>query len=172
MIRTTYRGRAIRILAVRGKPDQRKLIINGYTTNHGWEGDDQQALDWFKRLIDDLDANGGPGHIASSSRFYNQYTSPHWWEPGAIDINPRGHATAPGGICMCSQCTLPDKARFAPLAVDACRYCHQIPDRHHNGYDLMNTHFYKEPTDAQRAGRQATIDRFNAIPYDDEGEVA
>lgn len=170
MIRTTYRGRAIKILAVRGKPNQRRLIINGHTTNHGWEGTDQQGLEHFQQIIDRIEELGGAGIVPTATGTYGQYTQPHWYEPGAIDINPNGHATSPGGICLCVRCSTTDKSWFGPLPVDACRICHQLPDGHKNDYDLMNPHFYKEPTERQRTGRQAAIDRFNA--YDDEEDAA
>ncbi|UPZ27655.1 hypothetical protein MUK60_07385 [Streptomyces sp. LRE541] len=72
MLSTTYRGREIKALAVRGKPHQRKLVINGHTIHHGWPGDDIQALDWFRTVIDRLDAEG-PKCPA------DEY--PHWWPP-------------------------------------------------------------------------------------------
>lgn len=72
MIRTTYRGRAIKVLAVRGNPHQRKLVINGQTIHNGWQGDDAQALDWFRQVIDRLDEHG-PQCPA------DEY--PHWWPP-------------------------------------------------------------------------------------------
>lgn len=72
MIRTTYRGRAIKVLAARGKPHHRKLVINGQVINHAWQGDDAQALDWFRNVIDRLDEKG-PSCPA------DEY--PHWWPP-------------------------------------------------------------------------------------------
>lgn len=170
MIRTTYRGREIKVLAVRGKPTQRRLIINGHTTNHGWEGTDQQGLEHFQQIIDRIEELGGPGIVPTASATYGQYTSPHWYEPGAFDVNPRGHATQPGGICLCSQCSTVDKSWYGPLPVEACRVCHQLPDGHKNDYDRMNPHFYTEPTQRQRIGRQATIERFHV--YDDEDPAA
>ena len=159
MIRTTYRGRPIKVLAVRGNPHQRKLVINGQTINHGWQGNDVQALGWFRQIIDRIEDNGGPGMVAML--IPNQYTEPHWYEPGMIDVNPNGHATRPGSICMCSLCTIDDpcggKARFAPLDPDACRFCHQFEHDHRNNVHL-NSHRYTEPTPEQQAARQATID--------------
>jgi hypothetical protein len=168
MIRTTYRGRAIKVLAARGNPHQRKLVINGRTIHHGWQGDDAQALDWFRQIIDRIEDNGGPGMVAML--IPNQYTGPWWYEPGTIDINPAGHATRPGSICMCSGCTIDDpcggKARYAPLQPDACRYCHQGAHGHKYDADPLNYHSYKEPTEAQRTGRQAAIDDYRR----DDGE--
>ncbi|MFF9003624.1 hypothetical protein ACF1GW_38665 [Streptomyces achromogenes] len=170
MIRTTYRGRAIKVLAARGKPGHVKLVINGYTTNNAWQGDDAQALDWVRQIIDRIEDNGGPGMVAML--IPNQYTAAHWYEPGTVDVNPNGHATRPGSICMCSRCTTDEKSWFAPLPVDACRYCHQTPDNHRNDFDLMNPHSYKEPTDTQRAGRQAAIDDYNDTSYNEDDEAA
>jgi hypothetical protein len=166
MIRTTYRGRAIKVLAARGNPHQRKLVINGRTIHHGWQGDDPQALDWFRQIIDRIEDNGGAGMVAML--IPGQYTEPHWYEPGTIDINPKGHACLPGGICMCSLCIIDDpcggKGRYAPLAPDACRYCHQYSHDHRNDVHL-DRHSYTQPTDTQRTARQATIDEYH---QDDE----
>lgn len=174
MIRTTYKGRAIKALAVRGKPHQRKLVINGHTINHGWEGTDEQAIAWFQQVIDRIDQAGGPGTAPGILRT-GQYTSPHWFEPGTYDINPAGHATAPGGLCLCTQCVIPDpcgdKARHAPLPPNACRHCHQTPDNHRNDYDLMHTHRYTEPTEVQRAGRQAAVDKARQLNDEDDDEA-
>ncbi|HKR51989.1 MAG TPA: hypothetical protein VJT72_20910 [Pseudonocardiaceae bacterium] len=170
MIRTTYRGRAIKVLAARGKPFHRKLVINGYTINHGWQGDDSQALDWFRQIIDKIENSGGAGMVAML--IPGQYTEPHWYEPGAIDINPNRHATRPGGVCTCTRCVIADpcgdKARFAPLPVDACRSCHQIADGHKCDVDFLNPHNYREPTDIQKAGRQAAVDEFQQDDDPDE----
>jgi len=72
MIRTTYRGRDIKVLAARGKPHHRKMVINGHTIHHAWQGDDIQALNWFRQVIDRLDEHG-PQCPA------DEY--PHWWPP-------------------------------------------------------------------------------------------
>lgn len=164
MIRTTYRGRAIKVLAARGKPHHRKMVINGHTINHGWQGDDVQALAWFKQIIDQMDAAGGPGICAERLH----YTAPHWWEPGTFDVNPIGHACQPGGVCLCSQCVIADadggKARYAPLAPDACQHCHEGHDSHNpRPLSVAGPHRYTEPTEQQRAGRQATIDAYAAF---------
>ncbi|MFE4420426.1 hypothetical protein [Streptomyces sp. NPDC056817] len=172
MIRTTYRGREVKVLAARGKPFHRKLVINGYTIHHGWQGDDAQGLDWFRLIIDKIENSGGAGMVAML--IPGQYTEPHWYEPGAIDINPAGHATQPGGVCMCSRCVIDDpcggKARYAPLAPDACRYCHQGPDGHKHDVDFLNPHRYTEPTEVQRIGRQAAADRISQL--DEDGDEA
>lgn len=156
MIRTTYRGRIIKVLAVKGKPFHRKLVINGRVISHAWQGDDPGALDWFRLIIDKIDSNGGAGMVAML--IPGQYTEPRWYEPGTIDINPRGHATQPGGVCACSACVIDDptgsKARYTPLTPDACRYCHQERDGHRNHVDPLNSHFYTEPTPVQQVGRR------------------
>lgn len=172
MIRTTYGGRALKVLAVRGKPHQRKLVINDRTIHHGWQGDDAQALDWFRQIIDKIENSGGAGMVAML--IPGQYTGPWWYEPGTIDVNPAGHATRPGSICMCPQCVIDDpcggKGRYAPLHPDACRYCHQGADGHRYDADPLNYHSYKEPTAVQRAGRQAAIDAYST-PDDDPSEA-
>jgi hypothetical protein len=166
MIRTTYRGRAIKVLAARGKPGHVKTIINGQTINHAWQGDDAQALNWFKQIIDQMDAAGGPGNCA-----HLYYTAPHWWEPGTFDVNPNGCATQPGGFCLCTRCVIGDvgggKARYAPLHPDACQHCHQLADNHDDDVHL-EWHRYTEPTAQQRAGRQAFIDDCKPSLDDDD----
>jgi hypothetical protein len=168
MIRTTYRGRALKVLAARGKPHHRKMVINGRTINHAWQGDDTQALDWFKQIIDRIESNGGPGMVAML--IPGQYTEPHWYEPDTIDINPRGHATRPGSICACPACVIDDpcgsKGRYGPLPVDACRYCHQFSQDHRHNVDPFRPHSYTEPTDVQRTARQAAIDQYNTADDD------
>lgn len=170
MIRTTYRGRPIKVLAARGNPHQRKLVINGRVINHGFQGDDARALDWFRQINDKIEDSGGAGMVAML--IPGQYTEPHWYEPGTIDINPRGHATRPGGVCMCGTCTIADpcgdKARYAPLAPDACQHCHQFAHDHRHDVDPLRPHSYKEPTEVQRAARQAAIDEFEQTGDDDE----
>lgn len=168
MIRTTYRGRAIKVLAARGKPFHRKLVINGRTINDGWQGDDAQALDWFRLVIDRIDALV-PG---TEPAIRAGYTSIHWYEPGTIDVNPKGHAAAPGSVCLCTLCVIGDptgsKARYAPLAPDACRDCHQLRDGHQYNASLFHPHHYIDPTPAQRIARQAHLDRYQDTGYDDE----
>ena len=166
MIRTTYRGREIKVLAVRGKPRHRKMVINEHTVNHAWQGDDQQGLDWFKLVIDRMDAAGGPA-AATGHLLYER----HWWETGTYDVNPNGHVTLPGSVCVCSQCVIDDpcgsKARYAPLAPDACQHCHQIEDGHDDDI-FLDWHRYTPPTDVQRQGRQAAIDEFQQDDDPDE----
>jgi hypothetical protein len=165
--RITYRGRVCKVLAARGKPYHRKMVINGYTINHGWQGNDDQAINWFRTVIDLMDAAGGPGN--SAERLH--YTAPHWWEPGTFDVNPNGDATQPGGVCLCSRCVIADvdggKARFAPLHPDACQHCHQRADGHDDDVHL-EWHRYTEPTEQQRTGRQATVDEFQQDDDPDE----
>lgn len=168
MIRTTYRGRAIKVLAARGNPHQRKLVINGKTISHGWQGDDIQALDWFKNVIDRLDATG-PG-VPNIQPPYER----HWWVPGTFDVNANGHVTQPGSVCICSQCVIDDmcggKARYAPLAPEACQHCHQLEDGHDDDIFVFEAdwHRYTAPTEQQRAARQGTIDEYNQPDDPDE----
>jgi hypothetical protein len=98
MIRTTYRGRAIKILAAKGKPGHVRTFINGQILSHAWDGTDAQALDWFRQIIDRLDAKGGPGHNPA-------YARPWWYEPGTYVINGNGCPVTPdGGTCICGGC--------------------------------------------------------------------
>ena len=169
MIRTTYRGRDIKVLAVRGKPHHRKMVINDHTVNHAWQGNDQQGLDWFKLVIDRMDDAGGPAG-AKGHLLYER----HWWEAGTFDVNANGHVTLPGSVCVCSQCVIDDptgsKARYAPLAPDACQHCHQLENGHDDDV-FLDWHRYTAPTVQQRAARQGTVDEYNAIPYDDPDEA-
>jgi hypothetical protein len=159
LTKTTYRGRAIKVLAARGKPGHVRMFINDTIISHAWQGNDVQALDWFRRLIDKIEDSGGAGMVAML--IPGQYTEPHWYEPGAIDVNPVGHAAQPGGICLCSRCIIGDvgggKARYAPLAPDVCRYCHQRADGHRYDFNPLHRHRYTEPTHVQLAGRQAAV---------------
>lgn len=165
MIRTTYRGRAIKVLAARGNPHQRKMVINGKIIHHGWQSDDIQALNWFRNVIDRLDANG-PGVLTIQAPYER-----HWWEPGTFDVNPNGHVTRPGGVCVCSQCVIDDmcggKARWAPLPLDACQHCHQVEDGHDDDV-FLDWHRYTAPTAVQTAGRQAAIDEYQAMAAGDD----
>jgi hypothetical protein len=165
LIRTTYRGRAIKILAARRMPGHVRTSINGQTISNAWQGTEQQAVDWFRRVIDKIDAAGGPGnaHILAGT-----YTSPHWWEPGTFDVNPYGHVTRPGSVCGCCRCSTVDKSWHAPLQPDACRYCHLGPDNHRPSALLpYGPHPYTEPTDVQRAGRQAVWDEFTGPEHEE-----
>ncbi|AEM88981.1 hypothetical protein [Streptomyces violaceusniger] len=157
MTRTTYRGRVIKILAARGKPGHVRTFINDKPVSHAWQGTEQQAIEWFQQIIDKIENSGGAGMVAML--IPSQYTGPHWYEPGTVDINPNHHATQPGGICLCTLCVIDDltggKARYAPLQPDACRHCHQIADGHKNDYGVLRPHPYTEPTEQQRTGRQA-----------------
>ncbi|MFD6552779.1 hypothetical protein [Streptomyces sp. NPDC058398] len=162
---TTYKGRTIKALAVRNKPHLRKMVINGRTVSHGWQGTKDQALDWFKNVIDKMDADG-PGRSTLQAPYER-----HWWEPGTFDVNPAGHVTPPGGICLCKPCVIDDpcgsKGRYAPLHPDACQHCHQLEGAHYDDV-FLDWHRYTAPTEQQRAGRQAAIDEFQQDDDPDE----
>lgn len=166
MIRTTYKGRPVKVLKSR-TPGCVKLVINGRAIHDGWQGNDAQALDWFRQIIDRIESNGGAGMVAML--IPGQYTEPHWYELGTIDINPAGHATRPGGICACPRCVIADpcgdKGRYAPLHPDACRNCHQFSRDHRHDVNPLRPHSYTAPTEQQRAGRQAA---FDACQLDDD----
>lgn len=169
MIRTTYRGREIKVLAARGKPHHRKMVINGHAVNHAWQGNDQQGLDWFKLVIDQMDDAGGPP-AATGHLLYERY----WWQPGTFDVNPNGHVTLPGSVCVCSRCVIDDptggKARFTPLTPDACQHCHQTEDDHDDDI-FLDWHPYTPPTDMQRNYRQSAIDDYNDPRDEDPSEA-
>jgi len=71
MIRTTYRGRELKILKAR-KPGHVRQSVGGQVTNHEWSGTEQEALDNLKLIIDCLDEKEPRNAI---------YEAPHWWPP-------------------------------------------------------------------------------------------
>lgn len=71
MIRTTYKGRQLKILKARTAGHVRQLV-GGQIVNHGWPGTEEQALNNLKLIIDKLDEHG-PRCPA------DEY--PHWWPP-------------------------------------------------------------------------------------------
>ena len=97
MIRTSYRGRDIKILAAR-RSGQYRVQINGHQIHNGFETVGEiYALDWLRGLIDRIDQRG-PGN--------NPYeTAEFWYEPGTYRLNKRGHAIALNGTgCCCDLC--------------------------------------------------------------------
>nr|WSX25539.1 hypothetical protein OG690_38295 [Streptomyces tubercidicus] len=93
MIRTTYKGRDIKILKGR-QPGHVRTFIGGQIISHAWQGTEVQALDWFRQVIDKIDTNG-PGNNPHE-------TSPRWYEPGTYTLNKFGHVIAKnGGACCC-----------------------------------------------------------------------
>uniref|UniRef100_UPI0030E2F567 hypothetical protein n=1 Tax=Streptomyces tubercidicus TaxID=47759 RepID=UPI0030E2F567 len=102
MIRTTYKGRDIKILKGR-QPGHVRTFIGGQPVSHGWPGTEVQALDWFRQIIDKIDARG-PGNNPSE-------TSPRWYAPGTYTLNKFGHVIAKnGGACCCDLCLMtPEK---------------------------------------------------------------
>lgn len=95
MIRTKYKGREVKILKST-TTGHVKMLVGGTVISHAWQGDEIQALDWFRREIDRIDQRGPGG---------NPYeTGPHWYAPGTFDVNGFGHAIAPGGACCCDLC--------------------------------------------------------------------
>lgn len=101
MIRTPYRGREVKILKST-TPGHVKMLVGGTVISHAWQGDEIQALDWVRREIDRIDANG----VGNNPR--EPY--PHWYAPGTFATNGFGHAIAFGGACCCDLClTWPDK---------------------------------------------------------------
>ncbi|MBT2508822.1 hypothetical protein J7I98_23630 [Streptomyces sp. ISL-98] len=145
MIRTTYRGRELKVTKSR-TPGCVKTHVNGHVINHGDPVSEACAFDTLRRIIDKLDTNGGPGHNPRE-------TSPFWYEPGTYDVNGYGHATAPGGVCPCPLCEAqPD--RNQPADPDACRYC-RLAERPHarQHTDGVGWHAWTAPTIEQTRGR-------------------
>jgi hypothetical protein len=96
VIRSTYKGREVKILAAR-RPGQYRVQVNGHQIHNGIESTEIGALDWLRSLIDRIDQRG-PGN--------NPYeTSPFWYEPGTYRLNKRGHVVALNGTgCVCDLC--------------------------------------------------------------------
>lgn len=99
MIRTTYKGRELKILAARNRGHVR-TFVGGQIISHGFAGTDIDALDNLRTIIDRIDAKGGPGHSPYQ-------TSPHWYEPGTYQLNRFGHVVPlDGGGCPCDLCLM------------------------------------------------------------------
>lgn len=110
MIRTTYKGRELKVLAAR-RPGQYRIQVNGHQIHNGLETvAEVYALDWIRNIIDDIDRRG-PGN--------NPYeTQPLWYEPGTYRLNQAGHVIGlDGSGCICDGCLM-NPARNA-LAVTA-----------------------------------------------------
>jgi hypothetical protein len=98
MIRTTYKGRELKILKAR-QPNRVRQFVGGHIVSHGWEGTEAQALDHLRLIIDRLDAKG----VGNDPHC----TSPHWYEPGTYMLNHFGHVIAKdGGSCLCDLCLM------------------------------------------------------------------
>lgn len=104
MIRTTYRGRELKILAARGKPNHVRQFVGGQIVHHGFLGTEIQALDNLRSIIDRIDDKGGPGHDPF-------HWTPNWYAPGTYALNGFGHVIAKGGGgCLCDLCLMhPDQ---------------------------------------------------------------
>lgn len=100
MIRTTYKGRELKVLKARGsRPNTFRMFVNGKIVHHEWDGGEANALDWFRLIIDRIDAKG-PGNNPA-------YVYPTWYAPGTYALNRGGHVVAPGdGKCICDQCLM------------------------------------------------------------------
>src|SRR3954471_23878134 len=145
MIRTTYKGRDIKVLKST-TPHCVKTFIGGHILSHAWQGTELQAADWFRQIIDRIDVNGPGG---------NPYeTSPHWYAPGTFDTNQHGHVIAPGGACTCNTClTFPEK-NVPRAEVNSCRHCHLTERDHARQFtDLAGWHTWTAPTPEQTKGR-------------------
>lgn len=99
MIRTTYKGRDIKILKAR-RPGCVRTFVGGRPINHEWPGSEVEALDNLRLIIDRIDTAGGPGHNAA-------YWTPNWYAPGTYALNGYGHAIPlNGGGCPCDLCLM------------------------------------------------------------------
>lgn len=145
MIRTTYKGREIKILKST-TPHCVKTLVGGHVISHAFQGDEIQALDWFRRAIDGIDAKG-PGDNPRE-------TLPHWYAPGTFDVNARGHVIAPGGACICNTCLETPEKNVPCTDPTACQHC-PIPQATHARQftDLVGWHPWAPPTTEQTKGR-------------------
>ena len=145
MIRTTYKGRQIKILKS-STPNCVKTSIGDQTISHAWQGTDVQALDWFRQIIDRIDQRG-PGNNPT-------YAQPHWYEPGTFDTNHAGHAIAPGGACTCNTCLQQPEKNVSRAQVGSCQHCHLTEREHGRQYtELAGWHQWTAPTATQTKGR-------------------
>lgn len=145
MIRTTYNGRDIKILKSR-TPHCVKTHIGGKVINHAWQGNEVQALDWFRRIIDRIDANGVGNNPT--------YALPHWYAPGTFDTNHAGHPIPPGGYCTCNACLLAPEKNTPRAEVGSCQHCHLTERDHGRQYtELAGWHPWTAPTPEQTKGR-------------------
>lgn len=145
MVRTTYKGREIKILKST-TPDCVKTFIGGKVISHAFQGDDVQALDWFRRAIDRIDQQGVGN---------NPYEPlPHWYAPGTFDTNHAGHAIAPGGACTCDLCLSRPAKNVSRAVVGSCQHCHLTERGHGRQHtDLAGWHQWTAPTPGQTKGR-------------------
>lgn len=145
MIRTTYKGREIKILKSR-TPGCVKTHVGGHVINHGDPVSEVVALDALRLIIDRIDARG-PGN--------NPYeTLPHWYAPGSFDVNARGHVITPGGACACNTCLESPEKNVPCTDPTVCQHCPIPQAGHARQYtDLVGWHPWTAPTPEQIKGR-------------------
>lgn len=145
MIRTTYKGREIKILKSR-TPHHVKTFVGGQVINHADPVSEVVALDALRLIIDRIDAKGignNPTHVL-----------PHWYEPGTFDTNHYGHAIPPGGACCCDLCLMWPAKNISRAEVGSCRHCHLTEQAHGRQHtDLAGWHPWTAPTSEQIKGR-------------------
>lgn len=145
MIRTTYKGREIKILKST-KAHHVKTHIGGQVISHAWQGTEVQALDWFRQIIDRIDANG-PGNNPHE-------TGTHWYAPGTFDTNHAGHAITPGGYCTCNTCLACPEKNISRAEVGSCQHCHLTEHKHGRQHtQVAGWHPWTAPTTEQTKGR-------------------
>jgi hypothetical protein len=145
MIRTTYKGRDIKILKS-STPGCVKTHIGGTIISHGFQGTDANAFDWFRAMIDRIDRSG-PGSNSHE-------TGAHWYASGTFDTNAFGHVIAPGGACCCNTCLASPERNVSRAEAGSCQHCHLTDRDHGRQYtDLIGWHQWTAPTPEQTKGR-------------------
>ncbi|MFI0900518.1 hypothetical protein [Streptomyces sp. NPDC020983] len=145
MIKTTYRGRELKILksATLGCV---KTFIGGKVISHADPVNEVIALDALRLIIDRIDVNGVGNNPT--------YALPYWYAPGTFDTNHAGHAIAPGGACVCNTCLSCPEKNVPRAVVGSCQHCHLTEHLHGRQYtDLAGWHQWTAPTPEQTKGR-------------------
>ena len=145
MIRTTYKGRELKIIKAR-RPGHVRTFVGNRPVNHEWPGTDIEALDNLRTIIDHIDETG-PGNTP-------HHTEPRWYAPGTYDLNHNGHPIEPGGACTCSLCLMQPEKNIPPTDPSGCGAC-GIPERGHARQHIepIGWHAWIHPSNVQIKGR-------------------